>query len=114
MGHTRSVPPDLLAKCGEPWNTRGTVALYSATQIASGLGISEQTVHTYSRQGRIPLCEYTIWGNRWTAGHLALIAQNGIKPAGYYHAVPEVEKKRLRNRRKPKPIVGRGQKGGAA
>ena len=87
----------LLERIGPASYIRRTINYWSPTQLAFGLGVTEQTVCKWERDGQIP--PFELWeGRNWLSeSGIKLLEQYGVKEVGGYRAITPERGKKLRS-----------------
>lgn len=106
MSRVHRWPEDLLARLGEPWRDFLNLGpVFSSTQLAVALGVTEQTILSWIRQGRMPRPTFSGFASWYTSAEVQSLAGKAIDKPGTHHPTPEAEKRRLTTPSKRKPIT---------
>lgn len=114
MRQVKKVPPDLVQRMGQSVKTIGSGPVYRSLQIAWALQVSEQTVSTWARQGRIPPGEMVMGVRWWNIAELEVIASRGVQPVGTYLPPSVSELARLESNKPAAQRARRAAKKGGA
>lgn len=105
MGRATLIRKGLLERAGPPKDTAAGFPGWTASQLAWAIGCSEQTVCTWSRQGRILPPVVTTLGLRFAASAIAALELEGVGKLGRYRPVTKGEIRRLKRFGRPVPVA---------
>jgi len=108
------VPVDFLDRLGFPLAGGSGPQAYRAFQIAVALGVSEQSVQGWARQGRIPPGKKIDGIRVWSHDEMKEFKWKGVMPIGHYSPITKGERKRLTRAGRPVPRALRTPKKGGA
>ena len=112
MGRATVIREGLLERAGPPKDRAAGFPGWTASQLAWAIGCSEQSVCTWSRQGRIPPPVVTTFGLRFSALAIETLESDGVGKLGLYRPVTNGEIRRLKRLGRPVPVaVRRYEKG---